>query len=564
MPHCHCCGGAVTNNTDVAVHCSLCKGMTYCSEQCAMIDWAMHSEECPNVIQIDSPMETIFRPYNFEDVPEVRQRLVGLQTSLPNDEIFQSYQLRHVAKNGEVMTKQIDSDLLVEAQAVGFSNGNSKNLRVGKNPGPHKGTYTINLLHDGISLGNIEGLSPNDMIYRGNRDGGRKYSRMKRGDDDGYAFWPAPANTIASNIILQTVSNKPLTVMLHSGDAGFGEFPINVEGRYIFAENKARDAGPTWKNIVREEQKYGLKASNARKIRRIKGEDAYGNKVYLTFEHINPVESKLLDIKMLVPEHNFRRPDTTYYYSPDLSLGNETNTLQLYSSIDGQDKRDSPFECDAADIDDVTALCMAIEHRMAEHQYTINSMIKENDDPANVDLIEAKQHLDQMQKHFSAISDHRIALENAFNSGEQEMDIPSNVHVTINSALDMFALEPIQGRYRRQRIQREVAQLAAAGTFKIALDRYTPVVNRLIGELQQRREDRETARIALNDDESRLKVRTRAALAAANGRVGRTKRHLEDIRDAFVAAVGQKQASSMKLVAAIVNAVVNRVYDISS
>ena len=538
MPHCNCCGGAITAGSDDShhVHCSLCKGMTYCSEQCAMSDWAIHSQECPNVVQVRDARDIMFRPYHFQDVPEAREILLNEPAT---DEIFQSYQLRHVDGNDRVLTKQIDSEL-INGRAIGFNSVTAGNDNVGRgarSSSQLRGSYNISIDVDGTDSNAIliEGTLPQDMIYSGNNDKGR---RLLQRESSSYVFWPSPAQVADAKITIPQDS-RYMRVTITPNITTLPNVPVTISGQYRFARNsKHRVLGPLFKAQLQAAQDRGF-SSPLRGLRMLYGQDAEGNRVIMTFE-TNAAQKRalLVDMKMIVPTLNFKQAGDpkyygSYYYRPDLKPGdvasykNGTNVIRLYSNVDGEQRRDSPFECDAANLDDMTALSMALEHRMAQDQNTINEMIHENDDPRNTDIIEAKKHLAQMQSQFAVVSKHRLQLETALNEGVDELEIPMKVHVTVNNALDSLQTEPIEASMLSGFIKRK----AAKNDYDAIYARLNKVVSELSEKYKDALENKRTAELSMDGAENgRERASIQAKVARYRAQAGLIKRRLQRLR----------------------------------
>ena len=104
--------------------CPYCRCASYCNEQCAMVGWNAHQDEC-NVIHVSSPTATAFVPHFGEDQFDERQ----LEEVDPNGGLHQTYIVHYTDPAGAIVQHTIEPIL----GKASFIEGGSK-LGDGANP----------------------------------------------------------------------------------------------------------------------------------------------------------------------------------------------------------------------------------------------------------------------------------------------------------------------------------------------------------------------------------------------------------------------------------------------
>ncbi len=103
----HVCGNQC--HAEGGVTCPLCHGATYCSEECRQVDAIKH--DCPNVVRIAAPNDTLFVPYMYED----RMTAAELGDADPRSPLVANRLLVHHAADRNMSTRVLPA--LIEADS---------------------------------------------------------------------------------------------------------------------------------------------------------------------------------------------------------------------------------------------------------------------------------------------------------------------------------------------------------------------------------------------------------------------------------------------------------------
>lgn len=393
MSSCSCCYKQLSSDSHTP--CVLCQKQTYCSEECRTTDWVhYHHDECPNTINIASPNDVVFLPYNFEDC-------LSSETQISSPIINQSYQLRHDFQNGKVGHKIIQPNIGKKQES---------NSLFGLEPMKKGDKYSIKFELDGKSLGEIQGSFDSDMIYR-NCNQGVPFPGATQETD--YLFWPNPEQVSRKSIILPQQGER-LSITLSAPALGDGI--THVSGPYkMQSETAYRDLSSTWKRQLNPRRDEGFN-TGLRDFKMIRAQDVHGNTFVLGF---NNRENRLVDLMVKIPRANF--------LIQQKSVENHVFDVQ------------NRTYCDPMNIDHITGLCMAVQERIAENKQELEEMIRENSDPNSVDIKDCKSQINVLEKHFNVLLKHQRNLEQAIETNQEHIELPTQVSVAVNNALDSLS-----------------------------------------------------------------------------------------------------------------------------
>jgi len=146
----HTCGKKVNLSKEYHT-CSLCKSPVYCSSDCQLIDWPLHS--CANTFQVGAPSTLVAVPYFYEDLLTERD-LENVHTS---DPINAAYSVMYVNTNRDV------SQYIIEPVAQNAVSDDGRGIR------PPGKSYELEIKYgNAAAVTKVKGSAQNDAIYRGN------------------------------------------------------------------------------------------------------------------------------------------------------------------------------------------------------------------------------------------------------------------------------------------------------------------------------------------------------------------------------------------------------------
>jgi len=378
-----------TCTTDNHVTCSLCRQPRYCSEQCQLVDWAMH--DCPNVIRVPSANCGALVPYYYEDMLTAQE----LATAPLNDPIFASYAVMYHNPNRTVSTRIVPS--LVAGPAI--SDPTRANYLRGADPKALRAknytTYSMAIFtstprgrgekekntmdYKGTVIGSLK----SDMIYATSENAlakqlaKRLFGRGVGTDPDRVVFWQHD-KLIDEGIMIPMRGRIEVRLTLSRVSEENSPKPImSVTASYSLKDVKQNAAGDLFRKATsllrrQTETKFAVKKGSPilpDNIVVLRYEDESGTNLILSV-YVKPGstdnEAQLVDIEFTTTQQELLAlRDRTKDSAPSkkeeelFSTGGK-DTIPPPPAYDNEQIQ-SKYQCDARSLDSVAGLSMALE-----------------------------------------------------------------------------------------------------------------------------------------------------------------------------------------------------------
>lgn len=399
--------------------CEFCRQAVYCGERCQTEHWANHESEC-TIVNVPERNMTAFVPYFGEDddvSPEIADRID------PNGAAFQTYIVNHWDPSGKVYTHLVEP--LIEDN-VSFTQWGKKQ-GYGANPGS-LGGLKYNLIVDmwpevGAPpvTATLEGLSVADTtIYRGatNKTGQLAKMNLVRGlkrDTTKLVFWPGTEelmNALGTRFeIPKSGAAIRVRMVLENGIEVTNIHGILCFGTVSYLRRGLKSLFPFQSEF---RQKLGKKAAgsikaNPENLFMLRGvHKDTGDSMQMIFEAGRGKDEKtveLLDIEIRIRLRRFQR----------LVLdGAKFDELQ--------DRPPPPppvedsgmeFQLDANNADHINGLIMRLQDLIAEGE------------------------LEDFDREFALLEDHREKLEDSIAKGDTEYEASPKINATVEHATQL-------------------------------------------------------------------------------------------------------------------------------
>jgi hypothetical protein len=344
-------------STDVAVSgeyhtCSLCRSPAYCSEQCRVVDWALHCRECAGVVDVDSVKGlNVATRYYYEDLLTADE-----VAALPvDDPVHRRYLARHAADRTAYER--------VSGNALSVNHGGVV-PRGAAPPASYKGvSYAIRVAHRNAGEGmgylhakDIAGTMTGDMIWKGNAENKLGDATVKRGlgkSASHYIFWPKHS-AMRQLEDMTTDVDLEVTLMLgptrrHVATVAAGVHVEPVRGRQTLAGALRRELMTQLRQKFQREPQLSVDDMVVHRYA-----DGQGNGVVLTFHVVpNSHTMHLVDVEFLLPVQSLER-----------GAGMQSEMTIAEAIVK------TPIVCDPASHSHMVALAMAIETAVGEAEDT--------------------------------------------------------------------------------------------------------------------------------------------------------------------------------------------------
>lgn len=381
---CKSCGGRNPKHL-----CPYCRCESYCNEQCAMVGWNAHQDEC-NVVHVSSPTATAFVPYFGEESFDERQ----LEDVDPQGALHQTYIVHYTDPAGAIAQHTVEPILgrasLIEGGSKLGDGANPKDLEYLKDRKYSMTIAVTELFQETIQKAEIRDLSfDGTAIYRG-ADGTRgklaklNLTRFYNKDRASLVLWPGSKeikDALAEAGIRISSQGAQISIALIMQDTGV--VIAAIAGSLEFGKRRSgvlQFFKRGFKSILPFQTEFQLKMGGKRQaaletLVMLRGSDAQGNAVQLTFQ-VNrdkqgvPIEYvDLVDVEVSIPLGTLR------IAAKKNKFGSDTNDIlqdlaQVRNSI--------PFHLDADNLDHVSGLLMAMEQQMDERHYEDLAIIQEH------------------------------------------------------------------------------------------------------------------------------------------------------------------------------------------
>jgi hypothetical protein len=422
---CGSCGGKNPKH-----QCPYCKCASYCNEQCAMVGWNAHQDEC-NVIHVSSPTATAFVPYFGEESFDERQ----LEDVDPQGALHQTYIVHYTDPAGAIVQHTVEPILSTIAFsqkiAIERSGANPNNVQwgVGKERGIQDIPYTMTISYTS-EIGDrkdvyIPGLFIGPTaIYKDTKDPIRKKLANLPGrkaftirDNEVLLLWPGmdlirktmreSGWDISSNggilrIALSLPDNKGQQREFSSveGVLCFG-FQTGEKGSVFLRGTKRASPFKTELEIKNSQKRadipfesiFALRGDNPKdgsgvvvtfQLQRDRGGKAVESIQLIDIEYrapINPlVKMRLIILKEIGQRQQQGKQPPTVTPEQEKQL-TELDVLKGFedtTEADAQVHNSIPFHLDADNLDHVSGLLMAMEQQMDERHYEDLAIIQEH------------------------------------------------------------------------------------------------------------------------------------------------------------------------------------------
>lgn len=406
--------------------CPYCRCASYCNEQCAMVGWNAHQDEC-NVIHVSSPTATAFVPYFGEDQFDERQ----LEEVDPNGGLHQTYIVHYTDPAGAIVQHTIEPIL----GKASFIEGGSK-LGDGANPadvqwGPNftdKGIsdrkYSMVITYRGAGgfgpskKTKIDGLTfGSTAIHRDAKNTLGKLAKLNptrfyNTDKSTLVLWPE------SRFVMNAMAKAGIEIDSQGGSMyielymdGYSAPFSSIYGALEFGKRRSgifQVFKRGFKSLLPFQKEFevkmgGKKQSSLETLVMLRGADNQGNAVQLTFQMNRDKQgvpigyAELVDVEYSVPVRLIRfgvtaqesektKPGSAGAYrnltgdnspSPD-SSDDEAPPPPPSDNIPAQVHNSIPFRLDADNLDHVSGLLMAMEQQMDERYIEELNMIQQH------------------------------------------------------------------------------------------------------------------------------------------------------------------------------------------
>jgi hypothetical protein len=370
----HCGRRKKDDDNDEGINCSLCNKTHYCNENCRTLGWTNHQDEC-NVVTVPHVGMTLFVPYLGEDVfdDETMDRVAD------NACIYQKHEVRAVDPSGKIYQHTVDGNAaIVKGGADKMGRGGimsetlqSMNYDMEIEFVDHwEPSRSKKITLSGLSVGQ-------DSIWEGNTGLGGKLAknniaRAAKSDRTTIVLWPSPdaIQKAGGMRIPSTGGNLKISVIIggqtvaalwgvytldQSATAGTGFFKRTLRRLLPFQNEfpnkfKADSSGNS---------KTGVTAF-LESLESLRASDRDGNNVQLIFEvprskGVAPDMVELLDVEFAVPRRLVERAPGLRPELPPRDI-------------------ETPFHLDAADLNHITGLVMALEDKIASGELAKNAV----------------------------------------------------------------------------------------------------------------------------------------------------------------------------------------------
>jgi hypothetical protein len=411
-----------------SVHtCGLCLQPTYCSDECRVVDWARHHGDCTSLVDAPANVGAVFVPHFFQDTMSVED----VRKTAPTHPMFAAHQVRNINSNGIVSFSTIQP--IVSAKYVGAM-GREQALNKGRGADAADGTYTISV-QIGDATKSVSGKLSYDTIHVGNKQNAAAAMLAGKGTEsnkmtyetrspDEVVFWPKPKSVAAMDVRASVGVPQRVTVTVASDELAE---PITISGQMTLHRISA----------TKHMEKIAKTKNISKDIQAVYAENADGDTVTLCFSG-----DKLVDIecgtcgKRKKDKKDKKGRKWDRYHAGEL-MPTVVKTR---------------FTCNPTKIEDVTALCMAMDERIAEHEARrelLASLCVDSRDPA---LAQSDRCLDDLRYNFAIVRDHRQKLEDSPTAA-----VPVKVKSAINTSVEQM-FTPIESAvgddFRRKLLER--------------------------------------------------------------------------------------------------------------
>ena len=418
MPHCSHCG------KEGAKHkCTYCKDAVYCNEQCQIIGWHAHADDC-NVINVPEPNMTAFVPYFGEDIAaeDFVERLN------PDGPTGQSYLVQYVDPAGAIVQHVVEP---VGAN-VCYSRGGSK-LGYGAAPSEKlmKFGYSIKLTMEPEMGETYQTVTIPDLIvgetaiYKG--AGGLhgalaklNLARFANRDSSTLVLWPGVDNlqdaiaksdgfdvpNTGGQLRIQLLDDRDKEISKIHGVFCFEKY---VGGKSRVFRRGLKSLQPFQSEFKKKLGRGNTVTASLSNLEMLRATNSDGVSVQLIFEVTRDRNGlpkgtvTLLDIEIQTPLRPFENALRQKDKNSDAPPYDEDN-VKSASRVE--------FALDADNLDHMQGLVMALEHKMAIG-----------------DIVDFDQQ-------FDTLNEHREKLEKAIRT-DADYETPAAVHNLVRVATQM-------------------------------------------------------------------------------------------------------------------------------